>query len=218
MDSIQVEACENKQFAASVRTEGWDFVYRSAEYDCEEDAKNDARRWLEWRDGVADGNVDSIYYILVVPETWAGPPAGAHAFSGLHYKIGRTRNVEKRLRNLQTGTSGELIVNALEPGGPDLERLRHRQFAEDRRSGEWFSASPRLCQHVFDTWRRNNLLPKAHQNKMAILAERIDIYREMRKAIGGTPDMVNPSLNEKWHGKVFVDLVYSRLLKGDPSS
>ena len=213
MDTIQIVTGSNGMFTATVHTEGWDFVYQTAEYAHDQEAKVEARRWMEWRDGIAEGEVASIYYILVVPESWPGPPPGANAFSGLHYKIGRSRNVETRLRNLQTGTSGELIINALEPGGTDIECLRHDQFAADRRSGEWFSASPQLCQFVFDTWRRNNLLPPEHQKRMATVAERISAYRVMREALGGTPDMVNPSINESWHGKVFLDLVYSRLLR-----
>ena len=212
IEAIHTVIGSNGKVFATVRTEGWDFTYRSAEYADEIGARAEARRWMEWRDGLAKGECDSIYYVLVVPETWAGPAPGAHALSGLHYKIGRAKNVEVRLSNLQTGTSGELIVNALEPGGSDIERLRHDQFAADRRRGEWFSASPELCRSVFDTWRRNNLLPPRHQEKMAILAERIHAYRAMREHLGGAPDMVNPSINESWHGKVFLDLVYSRIL------
>jgi hypothetical protein len=37
----------------------------------------------------------------------------------------------------------------------------------------------------------------------------------MRQALGGAPDMVNPSLNERWQGKVFIDLVYTKLLGND---
>jgi hypothetical protein len=174
-----------------------------------------AAEWLEWFEGIPHGSVESIYYILVVPETWPGPPPGAHPYSGLHFKIGRTNNVLRRVANLQTGTSGELIVHALEPGSADVEAKRHELFAAERRQGEWFAASPQLCQHVFETWRRNNALPPEHQAKLARLVERIHAYRAMRQALGDAPDMVNPSLNEPWRGKVFVDLVYTRLLGND---
>ena len=213
MDTIQTVVSSNGKVFATVRTEGREFVYQSSEHVDVDDAEAEAKRWVEWRDGVAEGEVESIYYILAVPETWAGAPSGAHAFSGLHYKIGRTNNVERRLANLQTDTSGELIVNALEPGGAAIERQRHDQFAAERRSGEWFSASPELCRFVFQTWRRNNLLPPKHQEKMAILAERTGDYRVMREVLGGTPDMVNPSINESWHGKVFLDLKYSKIVR-----
>lgn len=213
MDTIETVVSSNGKVRATVRTEGMDFIYQSSEYVDPEEAKAEAQRWMIWRDGVAAGEVDSIYYVVVVPETWAGPPPGAHAFSGLHYKIGRTNNIERRLGNLQTGTPGDLIVNALEPGGAAIERQRHDRFEADRRSGEWFSASPELCRFVFETWYRNNLLPPKHQEKMAVLAERTGAYRVMREVLGGAPDMVNPSINEPWYGKVFLDLVYSKLVR-----
>jgi hypothetical protein len=179
------------------------------------DARRAAAEWIEWFEGVPHGQVESIYYLLVVPETWPGPPPGAHPYSGLHFKIGRTNNVLKRVANLQTGTSGELVVHALEPGSLDLESERHAQFASERRQGEWFAASPQLCRHVFETWRRNNALPPEHQAKLARLVESVEAYRVMRQALGGAPDMVNPSLNERWQGKVFIDLVYTKLLGND---
>jgi len=35
--------------------------------------------------------------------------------------------------------------------------------------------------------------------------------KSTRKVFGGTPDMINPSLNEPWAGKVFLDLTQSKL-------
>jgi hypothetical protein len=48
---------------------------------------------------------------------------------------------------------------------------------------------------------------------MLRLPDRIHAYRVARHALGSAPDMVNPSINEPWRGKVFVDLVYSSLAK-----
>jgi hypothetical protein len=70
--------------------------------------------------------------------------------------------------------------------------------------------------HIMATWRRNNLLPREHQLKVSMLWDRIDAYNAMREMIGRSPDMVNPSINEPWHGTVFVDLVYTRLAGGPP--
>ncbi len=55
------------------------------------------------------------------------------------------------------------------------------------------------CVMSFDTWEHHRMLPPEHQWKVLQLAERIGIYRAMRGVLG-TPDMVNPSLNEEWYG------------------
>lgn len=172
-------------------------------------ALESARSWLYWRDNVAKG-AESIYYILAIPITWPGP-ASQHPYSGLHFKVGRTNDIRRRLQNLRTGTSDELIVHALEPGNAEIEQLRHEQFRRDRRHGEWFAASPELCRHVMSVWQRHRMLPPEHQQKLAALPDRIRIYRSMREALGSAPDMVNPSLSEPWSGSVFLDLVYRKL-------
>ncbi len=119
----------------------------------------------------------------------------------------------KRLQNLRTGTSDDLIIDALEPGDALIEVERHRQFASDRRKGEWFAASPVLCRHVFETWKKYRILPPEHQRKVLSFVERSDIYSRLRTS-GFKFDMINPSLNEPWFGSVFVDLVYTSLLRG----
>jgi hypothetical protein len=177
-------------------------------------ARAEAVAWVDWTENVSAGTHESIYYILLVPETWAGPPPGAHPYSGLHFKIGKSKDVIRRVQNLQTGTSGDLIIHALEPGYSEREGQLHEQFQEERRSGEWFSASPQLMRHVFQTWKRHRMLPPEHQFKVVQLFDRIHAYKMMREALGCAPNMVNPSLNEEWHGSVFVDLVYTKLLTG----
>lgn len=44
-------------------------------------------------------------------------------------KIGRSNNVLKRLSNLQTGTFGQLILHALEPGGSEKKTIYMRNLA-----------------------------------------------------------------------------------------
>jgi hypothetical protein len=197
-----------------VRAENGEAIFVSDRATDERTALAEAQSWADWAEHVAEGTRESIYYILSVPETWAGPPPGAHSYSGLHFKIGRSKDVMRRIQNLQTGASGDLIIHALEPGYAEREGQLHVQFEEERRSGEWFSASPQLMRHVFQTWKRNRMLPPEHQSKVVQLFDRIGVYKLMRQALGGAPDMVNPSLNEEWHGSVFVDLVYTKLLAG----
>jgi hypothetical protein len=210
-ESIAVEG----GFRVRVHRDGQEFVYETDSFPSAESALAAGQRWAQWAEDLPSGNADTIYYILVVPETWPGPPPGGHPFSGLHMKIGRTNNVLTRLQNLKTGTSGELIIHALEPGEAAVEQRRHQQFANDRRQGEWFACSPELCQHAMDTWERNNLLPPEHQRRMMRLLDRIRIYRGVREVFGKAPDMVNPSLTEKWTGSVLVDTLFTSLVKKD---
>jgi len=170
-----------------------------------EDAEADARRWIAWFEAFPTGKVESIYYILAVPETWPGPHRLSHGYSGLFVKIGRTNDLARRLQNLRTGTSVDLVVHALEPGGAELEAQRHREFAEERRQGEWFSCSPKLMNHMFDIWTHYRTLPREHQEKVLALGERVKILRATREVFQGAPDMINPSLNEPWHGTVLID-------------
>lgn len=174
-----------------------------------ESARGFGESWIEWFDGLSEGRFESIYYILAIPETWPGPPPGSHPYAGLHFKIGRARDVRKRVQNLRTGTSSRLIVHALEPGSSELEAARHKQFAADRRQGEWFSASPVLVRHVFDIWKRHRAMHPDDRAEVWALMDRIDILRGVRAMFGRPPEMINPSLNEDWRDYTFIDLVYA---------
>lgn len=73
------------------------------------------------------------------------------------YKIGRTNNnVEKRLKQLQTGCSSELFVlNYYETNYPvQLEKFLHRKFISKRQLNEWFkldsddiTSFSNICKH-----------------------------------------------------------------------
>jgi hypothetical protein len=69
-------------------------------------------------------------------------------------KIGFTRGaVEKRLRALQTGSAGQLVIAAVHPGDPDDERFLHHYFRSQRLHGEWFTMSEALFEHIcMVTW------------------------------------------------------------------
>lgn len=58
-------------------------------------------------------------------------------------KIGYSSNIVSRL---QVVPHDEVL--ALEPGGRDLERQRHDQFARDRVNREWFKFSPAIRAHA----------------------------------------------------------------------
>lgn len=212
MWSISPATKANGHYVAHVRDSSGEIVYSTDECITANFAESVADQWRKWAEDVPDGRGDSIYYILTVPITWPGPPPGAHCYSGLHFKIGRATNVLKRLQDLRTGTSEDLIIHALEPGDASIEAERHKQFSSDRRQGEWFAASPRLCQHVHNTRRRNRILPPDHQRKILSFFERSRIYAGLRSE-GFKFDMINPSLEEPWFGLVLVDLVHTPLIR-----
>ena len=212
MDSI-TRKCKCGRFVADIYHDDGDFYFTTEHSDTHAAAEKWANDWCKWANHVADGGVDSIYYIIQVPDSWAGPAVDAHPYQGLFVKIGRSKNVMQRLRNLQTGTYGDLVIHALEPGGSERETQLHKQFSGLRRQGEWFSCSQALAEHMFDTWGKYKMLPPEHQQKVLMLGERSRAYRKVREVLGKAPDTVNPALEEDWHGSFFVDLVYSSLAK-----
>lgn len=71
---------------------------------------------------------DLVYYILF----------------GSRIKIGTSASLRSRLDSLPRGVK----VLATEPGGHDVERERHEQFADCRAGGEWFRPTQLLLRHV----------------------------------------------------------------------
>jgi hypothetical protein len=208
-----IRKCENGKFVTDIHLENGEYYFTTEHFSTFKKAEEWVIDWCAWANKVSLGTIDSIYYIIQVPDSWAGPPKGAHPLHGLYIKIGRSKNVLQRLKNLQTGTYGQLTIAALEPGGSALEAELHKKFSHLRRQGEWFSCNEELFVHVFRTWYENKMLPPEHQQQMLVLGERSNAYRYMREIIGGAPDTVNPSLEDEWHGTTFVDLVYSSLAK-----
>jgi hypothetical protein len=59
------------------------------------------------------------------------------------YKIGVSKNPEKRIKQLQTGNSSQLqLLNVYETVIPfKVEKVLHSTFQIDRKEGEWFYLS-----------------------------------------------------------------------------
>ncbi|KAA0960927.1 MULTISPECIES: GIY-YIG nuclease family protein [Microbacterium] len=58
-------------------------------------------------------------------------------------KIGTSRRPRQRLGSIR---HEELL--AFEPGGREIEQARHREFADIREGGEWFTLTPHLENHI----------------------------------------------------------------------
>jgi hypothetical protein len=113
MRPSEVRKCKCGRYVSDVFLDNSEFYFTSDHFDSHKEAHQWVTKWANWANNLLDGAVESIYYILQVPDTWAGPAPTAYPYSGLFVKIGRTNNVLKRLSNLQTGTYGELIIHAI---------------------------------------------------------------------------------------------------------
>ena len=63
-------------------------------------------------------------------------------------KIGWSRNVELRLKHLQTASPVPLHVMAIEKGSRMVECRLHREFCHLRRGGEWFEPGRELLEYT----------------------------------------------------------------------
>lgn len=63
-------------------------------------------------------------------------------------KIGRARRLAFRLKDLQMSSPVKLEVAATVEAPPEREKEYHRQFAEHRLHGEWFSPAPEILAEI----------------------------------------------------------------------
>lgn len=80
-------------------------------------------------------------------EMWAAKPGSLIYFVGATggpIKIGRTRNLPSRHKQLQCCATDRLYVWALAAGNNLDEALYHERFAAHRLHGEWFERCPEI--------------------------------------------------------------------------
>jgi DNA-binding XRE family transcriptional regulator len=65
-------------------------------------------------------------------------------------KIGFTKNINKRLAQLQTSSPVKLEVLHLIEGNVSLEKELHQKFKEFRTSGEWFNYDSSILEYFID--------------------------------------------------------------------
>jgi len=64
-------------------------------------------------------------------------------------KIGKSVNPISRLKTLQTGSSNELQLIKVIPGGIYVEQILHKYFSHIRQRGEWFKPDYEMNQFLF---------------------------------------------------------------------
>lgn len=70
-----------------------------------------------------------------------------YAVAGNEVKIGTSKNPWARARELRTSRP-DLVIAAVERGGRELEKDRHRQFVQSWIRAEWFSLTPEIHRHM----------------------------------------------------------------------
>ncbi|MFG0217269.1 GIY-YIG nuclease family protein [Brevibacillus porteri] len=85
--------------------------------------------------------IDVWSYVYFIQEQNNGP-----------IKIGIADNVNKRLKELQTGNSDELSILHWTTGGRALESFLHEKFSEIKKLGEWFWPDKELV-HLIEEFK-----------------------------------------------------------------
>ena len=83
------------------------------------------------------------------------------------YKIGVTKNLDKRIRNLQTGNGGELkFVCAYKTNYPyRLENMLHKSLAQYRELNEWFRLPKDIVSDFHSKcWQMNQIILSLKDN------------------------------------------------------
>lgn len=78
-------------------------------------------------------------------------------------KIGYSKNIQRRMKQLQTSNPNELELVYYVEGNRDTEFYFHKMFFYCRRNGEWFQSQP-----VLD-WIRRDKMQKEVMREMGIM-------------------------------------------------
>lgn len=107
-----------------------------------------AKRWAEAHNSFADvanliPEVEEVQPAMPILESTTGDGYVYLLKSGSHYKIGRSDNVEKRIKQINISLPEEVslvhVIRTDDPSG--IEAYWHRRFGDLRANGEWFKLS-----------------------------------------------------------------------------
>ena len=80
--------------------------------------------------------------------------------SNEYYKIGITKDIAKRMRELQTGNPIKhlFVCSSFFEDAPRFERLLHEAFAQYRVEGEWFELPPEKLEELIEILKNKNFI------------------------------------------------------------
>ena len=73
-------------------------------------------------------------------------------------KIGHSRNITERLKDIQWGSPHKIHLLAVAPGGQRAEARYHKRFFRHRLHGEWFERAPEIVREI-DRLRTGSVYP-----------------------------------------------------------
>jgi hypothetical protein len=107
--------------------------------------------------------IDAAFDALPIPagkSEWAylvGVAGVYFAGYGDYVKIGVSRSIGGRMRELSTSSPERLKIHGIVRGGTiKLERELHRRFKQYRRNGEWFLFAPPIREYITAVERAGN--------------------------------------------------------------
>lgn len=107
-------------------------------------------------------------------------------------KIGYSSSLRKR--NATINPDGIMIV---EPGGIEMESLRHRQFNSLRRSGEWFYLKDDIVDHILDLRDRFEVeMSQTFEAWWAAYRQRVKVNRSAQEGLPRAKVGENPDLGD----------------------
>lgn len=71
-----------------------------------------------------------------------------------HIKIGWSSNPEHRVKELQAGAEGKLVILTTQPGGVSAESSIHRHFKDLHFYGEWYVLDSSLERYISDVLKK----------------------------------------------------------------
>lgn len=114
----------------------------------------------EWK-GCFDGSTQAAKAAKKAMPACPPPQTALVYFVGAEVgpvKIGHSRNIPKRIKDIQWGSPQKMELLAVAPGGQRAEARYHKRFFRHRMHGEWFSRTPEIEREI-DKLRTKHVLP-----------------------------------------------------------
>lgn len=120
--------------------------------------------------------------------------------NGGDVKIGKSANLESRVRTLRCSSSASLVVLGVCPNSGDLERSLHRMFQHLRVSGEWFRPGADLLK-----WISENSVPQQRTRAPVVQEDLFSVEARTRARTMVDRTMERDGLNRENSEKVLSE-------------